>query len=214
MADTFTQLVARVRSMIPDADGDFVTATDLGTYINEAYFDLADRLECVTREFTGTTSGNTIALPPTGSEVVKRVQSLRVDGADVVFVDDAEWNSFADTTDDPGFVVGRVFAGSVELYPTPATGTDYSLRVVIVPETLAGSDVHELPIWCERKMIDFGAYRSFVKMDEMRRAENFIATYEQGLPAPTIGKDRDIPGPLTIVPIVGPFDLDPDAKHI
>lgn len=214
MADTFTELVARVRSMVPDVDGDFVTATDIGNWINESYFDLADRLDVITQEFTGTTSGDTIALPPSGATTVKRVASLRIDDADVTFVDDATFNAYVDSEADPDFTIAREFDGSIELFPEPDSGLDYALRCYIVPGTLSGSDEHELPMWTERKMVDYAVYRAMQKGGELSRADSFLATYEQGLPEPSMGKDRSIPGPITLAPIVSPFDLDPEARHI
>lgn len=212
MASTLAELTARVRSMLPDADGDFVTDSDIENFINEAYLDIADRIDGVEQEFTGTVSGNTITLPPSGATSIKRVESLRIDDEEVVFVDDATFNSYLDADVDPDFTIARVFDQTVELLPD-ADG-DYVLRCVIIPAAMTASDTQELPVWCERKLVDFGCYRGLVKMDEMRRAESFIATYEQGLPAPTIGKDRGIPGPLTLAPMIGTFDIDPDAKHI
>lgn len=214
MPDTLTELTARVRSFIPDSDGEYVADADIAKWVNEAYFDLADRMDVVSEEFTGTTSGATLTLPPSGSAVVKRVSSLRLDDSDVAFVDDVTFNGYVDATADPGFVLAREYDGTVEMFPTPDTGTDYVLRCYIVPGPLSAGNEHELPIWAERKMVDFAVYRSFQKMGELGRGDSFLATYEQGLPSPSMGRDLEIPGPLTLNAIVGPFDLDVDAKHI
>lgn len=214
MADNFTTLIARVRSFLPDRDGGFIDDTDIANYLNEAYFDLADRLEAVEQTFTATTTGDTIAMPPSGSAVIGRVTSLRIDDEDVAFVDDATWNSFADATSDPDFTIARVFDGNIELFPDPGTGLDYDLRCLIIPAAMSGSDTHELPIWIERKLIDWATYRGCMKGDEIYRGREFLSMYLEGLPEPSYGKDRGIPGPLTLAPSVGPFDLDVDAAHI
>lgn len=212
MASTLAQLRARVRSLLPDADGDFVVDVDIDNFINEAYLDLADRIDGIEQETTGTVSGDTITLPPSGATSIKRVESLRIDDEDVVFVDDATFNSYVDADVDPDFTIARVFDQTIELLPD-ADG-NYVLRCVIIPAPLTASDTQELPVWCERKLVDFACYRGLVKMDEMRRAESYIAIYEQGLPEPALGKDRGIPGPLTLTPIAGSYDIDPDARHI
>jgi hypothetical protein len=214
MASTLTELRARARSFVPDRDGSFIADGDLDNYINEAYLDLADRLDGIELEFDGTTSGSTITLPPSGGTTIKRVSSLRIDEEDVAFVDDVTFNAYSADVSDPGFTIGRVFASTVELFPDPGSGTDYVLRCVVIPAVLTASDTHQLPVWIERKLVDFAAYRACMKADELYRGREFLSMYLEGLPEPSYGKDRSIPGPLTLVTPAGPFDIDIEAQHI
>lgn len=214
MASTLTELRTRARSFVPDRDGTFIDDTDLDNYINEAYLDLADKLDGIELEFTGSTSGSTITLPPSGGTTIKRVSSLRIDDEDVSFVDDATFNAYSAEQTDPDFTIGRSFAGTIELFPEPDTGLDYVLRCVVIPEALTASDAQQLPVWIERKLVDFAVYRACMKADELYRGREFLSMYLEGLPEPSYGKDRSIPGPLTLAPSVGPFDLDIDAAHI
>lgn len=214
MGSTLAQLRARVRSQLPDADGSYVLDADIDTFINEAYLDLADRLDAVEHEYTGTTSGDTITLPPSGTSTVKRVTSLRIDDVGVAFVDDDTFALYSLDTTDPDFTIGRIFNGVIELFPTPPNATAYELRAVIIPAVLTSSDTQALPMWCERKLVDFGCYRALVKCDELIRAQGFLVTYEQSLPEPSLGKDRTIAGPLTLAYVTGPFDLDINAQHL
>src|SRR5436853_2573910 len=148
MASTLAQLRARVRSLIPDADGDFVSDSDVDSFVNEGYLDLADRLDAVEHEYSGTTSGDTIALPPSGTASVKRVSSLRLDDEGVIFVDDDTFAQYVLGSSDLDFTLARIFDNTIQMFPEPTSGTDYELRVVQIPAVLTASDTHDLPMWC------------------------------------------------------------------
>jgi hypothetical protein len=213
MASTLAQLRTRARSFVPDRDGTFITDTDLDNYINEAYLDLADKLDGIELEFDGTTSGATIALPPSGGTTIKRVSSLLIDEEDVSFVDDATFNSYS-AEDRPRLHDRALFAGTIELFPEPDSGLAYVLRCVVIPAALTSSDTQAAPGLDRAEARGLRRYRACLKGDEIYRAREFLSMYLEGLPEPSYGKDRGIPGPITLAPSVGPFDLDIDAAHI
>jgi hypothetical protein len=162
-------------------------------------------------------------LPPAGDpRRSSAIESLRIADTNNIYADVAvrrrlrRGTSFSDAVADPGFTLARVFDGSDRsCSPSRTPAPTYTLRCGHHPGgAVRASDVHELPVWCERKLVDYAIYRAMTKGGELARAQSFLATYEQGLPDPAIGKDRIVPGPITIVPIIGPFELDPDAAHV
>lgn len=208
---TLTQLIARVRTVLRDDAAVFVTDPDVTVWLNDAYTDLATRTDTIEGTFSGTTAGATLALPPTGTSVVSRPTSLRLGLAgddDVVFVDDDVWNSWFDSGATPEFTLGRVYAHQIELYPTPTTGTAYTLRALLIPAPLAaGADVHLLPIQLERKLVLYAQAQAKLKLAEDTSAQEYLAMYEQGLPAVSIGTEQQNPGPFTLIPMAGPWDV-------
>jgi len=216
MTATLTQLIGRVRSVVRDASGDFVTDADITQWLNEAITDLSARQELVEAEVTGTTSGFTLALPPSGTGEVLFVKSLMlgIDGDDVIFVDDDIWQTYHDSGAEPDYTMAKVFAETIELYPTPDTGTDYALRFSKIPAPLtSGSSTHALPLHMERKLTDYAAAYACYKMDDVGRGDRYMALYENGLLPVASGSETARPGPMTMVPIAGPFDIDFDAAH-
>jgi len=216
MAATLTTLISRVRSVVRDASGDFVTDANITQWLNEAITDISARQEVVEDELTGTTSDNTVDLPPSGSDEVLIVKSLILgtEGDDVVFVDDDVWQSYHDAGADPDYTLGKVFNETIELYPTPDSGTAYALRFTKVPAPFTtGTDVHALPLHMERKLTDYATAYACYKLDDTNRGDRYMALYEMGLFPVATGRETKRPGPMTLVPIAGPFDLDYDAQH-
>lgn len=216
MADTLTELIARVRSVVRDASGDFITDGDITAYLNEALTDIAARQQLIESEFTGTTSGNTIALPPSAGTETLTVDYLSIgtEGDEVVFVDDEIFQSYVDAASQPVFTLGRIYNEVIVLYPTPETGTDYTLRCTSVPAQLSGGgDTHTLPLHMERKLVEYAMAKSLYKEGELERGDRFMALYENGLFPVASGRETQRPGPFTLVPIEGPFDVDWEGKH-
>lgn len=216
MVATLTTLIGRVRSVTRDASGDFVTDGDITQWINEAIVDVAARQEVVEQQIQDVTTGYVIALPPSGTSEVLNIESLLLgdDGDDVVFVDTDTWQTYHDAGADPDYTLGRVFNEAIELYPAPEDGTAYALRFSYVPAPLsAGGDTHALPLHLERKLTDYASAYALYKMDDVTRGDRYMAMYENGLYPVATGRETARPGPMTLVPIAGPFDIDIEAMH-
>jgi hypothetical protein len=216
MVATLTTLISRVRSVVRDTSGDFVTDTDVTQWINEAITDIAARQGIVESEFSGTTADNSIALPPSGSTETLIVDSLILgdDGDEVVFVDDEIWQAYADAGASPTFTLGKIFAEVIYIYPTPTASIAFVLRATHVPVPLsAGSDTHALPLHMERKITDYAKAMAFYKLDDISRGDRHMAMYEEGLFPIASGREISRPGPNTLVPVEGPFDMDYESRH-
>jgi hypothetical protein len=216
MVATLTTLISRVRSVTRDTSGDFVTDTDITQWINEAITDIAARQAIVESEFSGSTSDNSIALPPSGSTETLMVETLILgdEGDEVVFVDDEIWQAYSDSGAVPTFTLGKVFAEVIYLYPGPTSATDYILRATHVPAPLTtGSDTHALPLHMERKITDYAKAMAFYKLDDIGRGDRHMSMYEEGLFPVATGREIARPGPMTLVPVEGPFDMDYEARH-
>jgi hypothetical protein len=188
-----------------------VDDTDITAWLNEAIDDLAARTGVVEQRYTGTTSGLTIS----PNAAVERVISLRIDDdVDVAFVDDETWWAWYDSEATPDQTLGRLQDGVIQLYPTPDTGLDWALHAIIIPTHLsAGSDTHELPISFERKMVAYAQSMGKLKEGDLGESDRYMATYEQGLPGVNLERNRQVPGPLNLIPVPGPFDIDADSAH-
>lgn len=214
---TLSQLQARVTTNLRDSVNAYIDLTDINAWLNEAYYDLAARFELLERETAATTAaGFTIALPTTSNTETLEILSLRLGSADdVLFVDSQLWNDMKDKGLSPSATIGRVFGANIELYPTPTTGTAYVLRCNYIPAPLAsGADVHVLPLQVERKLVEYATAKSKYKDGQLDEGDRLMMLYEQGLPKFNASQTRHHPGPWTLLPEPGPFDLDPDAQHV
>lgn len=209
---TMTQLRTRVRAVVRDDSGVFVTDANILAWLNEAQNDLANRLQVTKVSTTGTTSGNTIALPAALVEPT----SLRLGTEDeVVWVDDETWNPWYDSGDDPGYYLARVFGSNVEIYPTPDTGTAYALRYIGVPTDLsADADVVSLPQELQTKMVQYAQAEALFKEGELAKADRKKQDYEIGLPPAPLGRKRVQPGNIIIGFEPNSFDSDLEAQHL
>lgn len=204
------ELRDRVFTMLRDTSRAYVTNDDVDDWLNEGYFDLNARLQYLRAEDTGTVSGD-LTLPLTPR--VLTVLSLRLGIDDVEFVDDDVFWSWSDDAGTPKTTLGRVFEGVIELYPAPAAAS-YALRYIREPTLLdSDDDEPELPQHLQVKLIRYAQAQAFLKMDQANEFTAYLALYEEGLPGPP-GIIKPInPGPLTVTRELGPFDLDPDARH-
>jgi hypothetical protein len=209
-------LKSQVLSLVRD-DGGFITPDDIEAWVNEAQMDLAARLGISQQEVSGTTAaGFTIDLPPTpaSDDQVIRVTSLRLgDDDDVEFTSSDNWNAWKDEAGTPEHTIGRVFAGAIELYPTPETGTDYVLRYEALPAPLANDDdVSSLPHHLHTRLLFYARAMAYLKLSDQGNSDRFLGMYLDGLPAAELGASKLIPGPLTITREAGPFDT-VEARH-
>jgi hypothetical protein len=218
MTLTLTQLRARVRTNIRDTAGDFVTDADITQWLNEAMIDIASRQEILENVFTGTWGAtNDLALETLSATTeVLTIQQLLLgtSGDNVIFVDDDIWQSYADSGADPGYTLGKVYAETIYLYPTPDFGTEYQLQATVTPVVLAADgDVHPLPQGFEPNMIQYATGFAYYKLSEPGLGDRMMQMYEQGLFPKTTGRETTKPGPITLIPVEGPFDVDVAARH-
>jgi hypothetical protein len=206
------QIRSRVRSVVRDTAGVFITDPEITEWANEALLDLVARLRLLQDQAAGVTAGNTIALPADLLEV----SGLRLGAAgdDVAFVDTDTWFDYSDAGGTPPVTLGRVFGGTLELYPTPTTGTAYSLRYVVKPAVLtADSDTPEIPEELHVRLANYARAHAKYKAAELNEGNTYMALYEANLPSSPRGRRRQFPGSLSLTPIGNTFDDDPEARH-
>ena len=196
------QMRSRVRSVMRDTAGTFITDTEIDEWINEAALDLAVRLKLLQDEATGTTTGSTIALPANFLSLM----GLRLATKDVAFVDPETWWGWSNGGGSPPRTLGRIFEGNLELYPTPDTGKAYALRYVRTPLAITTSQDSELPESLHVKHVHYARAHAKLKDDRADEGDRYLALYEANLPAPSREKDRLFPTPGGFVPVAGPFD--------
>jgi hypothetical protein len=202
-----------VRSVVRDTAGAFISDAEITEWTNEAQLDLAARMELLQEQTTGTTAGNTIALPSNFLDVIGL--RLGTAGDDVAFVDDATWFDFSDAGATPPVTLGRPFGNNLELYPTPVAGTPYSLRHVRKPAVLVNdSDTPEIPEELHVRLVNYDRAHAKFKDGELQEGQTYLALYEANLPASPRGRRRQFPGPLSLAPSPGVIDEDPEARHI
>lgn len=208
MAD-LTELRSRVRALLEDSAGNYIVDGEIDDWLNEAYLDISARERLLHAETSGTTSGNSIALPSTFVSVI----SLRLGTTDVHFVDDDLWWAYSDEAADPDTTLGRVFNETIELYPTPTTGTAYKIRYVKKPTALsAGADVPAIPEELHKKLVFYATSRGKLKEGQEGMSDRYLAMYEEGL-SPLNSRSRVVPGPFNITMQAGPFDTS-ESAHI
>lgn len=221
-----SEMIRRTRTPLRDPGASAVPDDDIVDWLNDAYVDLASRLEVLVRTKTGTTSGATLAIPDgSGTDpAAVRILSLTLGTDDQVeFTDAATWQSHKDGGTSPPRTLGRLGndGASIELYPTPTTGTSYSMRYVWIPSgTGTGTkllddptDEPKLPKHLHRKMVIYAQAQGKLALGEYYDHDRLMALYEQGLPPPPVGKALIFIGPDSILPTPGPFDR-PRSKHI
>lgn len=211
------QMTRQVYSVVRDAERRYVTTDDVSDWLNEAQLDLARRTELLQHTKTGTLSTATLPLPPTPASdpAVLKVVLLRL-GADddVAFTDYDTLNAWKDEGTTPPRTLGFVWDGAVEFYPVPVSGTAYELRYLKAPTELAGpEDVPELPVELHFKLVAYARWQALLKMGD-DRAGQYLGLYETGLVRRTMGRDAKWPGPLQLIAEPGPFDTDPEARHL
>ncbi len=218
MTATFGDLVERARSFTRDTSGAFIEDEDLAVWINEAYKDIASRLQIAQREEAWHIGGatpaerQTLPLPTSSGRSTYEVLSLRLGTVDVQFVNDDLFNDWQDGHDVPPVTIARIFDGQIELYPIPAENTEYTLRYAFVPADLVqASDQHMLPTHLERKLVEYAVASAKLKDGDDATSDRFFARYEQGLPQLSTGRETLQPGPMSFQPAQSWFEQDARA---
>lgn len=201
----------QVRTVVRDAQGDFITDDDIDVWLNEAQRDIANRVKGLQKLATATVAaGSVIPLP---ADLVK-VHSLRLTGQTwpAQFTDDATWASWSDTGGNPNVTLYRIFGDSIYLFPD-ATGSTYTLEYSYEPADLVDTDDESLlPKNLHSKMVNYARAQALLKAGDTSLADRYLVMFEEGLPAVTIGRERRVPGPLSMSFARGPFDTT-DARH-
>ena len=215
---TLGEMLDRVRTVLRDSGPNaYVSDDDLIAWVNEAQDDLALRLELLEHTKTGTTSGNTLAVPAASTDPrLIEIVTLDLGTEDhvrFVAIDEFEVQEDAETTPSP--TIAHLYNATVTFYPTPTTGTAYTLRYLALPSLLISTDdVWQLPRWTERKGIAYAQWQAKLKDEQPAIADRYLDVYEDGLPAVPTGKAAKYPGPLRIQVRGNIFDADPNARHL
>ncbi len=219
MTATFGELIERARSFTRDTAGTFIEDEDLAVWINEAYKDVASRLQIVQREEAWHITGTTLAerqglpLPTSSGNATYEVLSLRLGTVDVQFVASDLFNDWQDAGDTPPVTIARVFDGQIELYPIPDELTPYTLRYAYVPADLVDpSDEHMLPTHLERKLVEYAVAQAKYKDDDPANGDRWFSRFEQGLPQLSTGRETLQPGPMSFQPAQSWFEADARAQ--
>ena len=203
MALTLSQFQSRATSVLRDSDNNIVTTTDLMNWANEAKSDLAHRQKPVSKTATGTTSGSTIAIP---SDYVS-LKSFRMGEDDLEITDDQTFFDATDAGNAFGHTIAVIHASAIEMYPAPTTGTSYSFRYFYEPADMAlAADTSGLPAEFDRKIVQYMQAHGKYKLGEDVEGDRYMAMYEEGLNARSLGADRNRPGPLNLHYEPGPFE--------
>lgn len=211
------ELRSRVYSQIRDHDRVFIEAGDVDDWLNEAYVDLASRLDVIEFEVQGLTTGNpSLPFPDVESfPEVLRPMILRLGTEDVEFVDSDTFYAWADVGAIPAHTIAYIFNNVILLHPNPEADIDFVFRYSSSPEPLVNdTDEPLVPSYMQTKMVRYAQAQAWYKTDEITRGDRALASYEQGLPPVPGGRDKTIPGPVTLMMEPGPFDVDSDSVHI
>ncbi len=214
LSTQLTELVERARSQVRDPGGSFILDEDLVIWANEAQTDIAARTEVLQKTVSGQTWAGMggLSMPPQANVNPEMVEilSLRLGEDDVTFVSDRTFNDYKDEGAIPATTIGRVFEGTIELYPTPAANITFVLRYSFIPAPLIGSDdVLSLPSQMDRKVVEYMVAQAKYKDGDPAEGDRWLARYEQGLPPLNTGRRLLDPGPMDLHFEPNSFELDP-----
>lgn len=205
----FNELREKVYTVTRDSGRDFITEDDVDLWIQEAMDDLSSRLHLVQGSTSSTTSGNTIAIPDDYVALIWLEITKSGAGNDYVhWVDEDVWNYHSEVGADPGVWYGRPFNGNFEIYPTPDTGTAYEMRFWKSTD----SSLTEFTGTLKTRIVNYARAHAKYKEGEFQAGDRYMGLYEEGLPSRNDRGRHHHPGPLTIVPLGGPFD-DTEMYH-
>jgi hypothetical protein len=206
-----TDIRQRVRDVVRDTPATAITDAMIDRWANEANLDIAARTLGLQDAVAATTSDNTVPLPADFLEPI----TLRLGtDDDVEFVDDEVWFTHSDGGTTLNHTIARVWKADIEVYPTPAANTAYSLRYYKAPASLsAGGDVPAVAVEQHIRIVNYARAHAKLVLGEIREHDTYLGLYERGLPEPRGSRAKLNPGPLTVSLEPGPFDLDPDRRH-
>lgn len=196
-SNAFNEIRERVFTVVRDSSRTLVTETDVDLWMGEAIEDLTTRLHLGQEEKTGTTSGNTIDIPDDYVDLIwLKVTRSGSDNDYVLWRDDDIYNSYAESGAAMGSTIGRVFNGNFEMYPTPDTGTAYTLRYW----ASSSSSLANVRGSLRTRIVNYSRAHAKYKEGDMGAGDRYMELYERNLPAPdNMGPNR-LPGPYSIRP--------------
>lgn len=186
-----------------------ITDDDITDWLNDAGVDLAWRTKCLQLEVAGEVADGTVPLPAGFQEP----RFLRLGTDDVQWTDDDQFHDWLDSGASAPRTMGRVFGAIIELYPAPATGTDYLLRYYARPADLTAADqIPDIPAVLQRKMVDFAIAQGKLVEQDQAAHDRYMGRYEMGLPIAS-ATSRNMPAPWQLIPEGNVFDIDASARH-
>jgi hypothetical protein len=202
MGSGFNELREKVFTVIRDSARTFVTEGDVDLWIQEAIDDLSARLYLVQNSKASTTSGNSIALPSDYLELIWL--KIASDDEDYVhWVDNDTWNRYQEEEAAPNRWLGRVFNNSIEVYPTPDTGTAYTLRYWAASPSGSLTNFNSS---LRLRVVNYAKSQALYKTGDFAAADRFYDRYERNLPPPNDTSKNHPPGPINLYPIPSYFD--------
>lgn len=207
----YVEMQDRVRSVVRDTQGAFITDDDVEDWLNEAQQELAHRLGILQKEITNLTTGaaqitgGSLALP---SDLVDII-SLTLDptnGGEVAIVDEGTYSSYSSSGAVAGATLGRIFGGAVSLYPAPTDNAAYALRYVRdLPDLATSTEEAQggLPSELHVRMVHYARAQAMWKLKEMDRGRVYYELFVGGLPPHPLGRSRNTPT----------LDVSPDPNY-
>lgn len=201
MAFTLEDMRQRVYNLLRDSERNFISPDMIAAWLNMAQADICLRTRTMTNATTGSGATTAISLP-TDFIAGQSLTLTNTEGtARVEFTSEDIFDSYQDANVVPPHTLARVWQGNIELFPTPIAGTTYSLRYAYIPADLANpDDVCTLPMGLQLKMVSYAVAQAKYAEAEIDEADRYMAEYERELPAPNIGKEKYVVGPISLVP--------------
>jgi hypothetical protein len=202
-----TELRERVYAVVRDSNRSFFTETDVDRWLNEGMEELSSRLHVTQGQRTDDDipiSGNLIPLPDDFRELIW----LQIGGDQVEFVDEEVWNTWEEAGGSPSHSISRVFNGNIEIYPTPDSGSEYTMRYWTTSTTASN-----LTAPLRNKVVNFARAHAKYKEGDHGAGDRYMSMFEDGLPGPNVFGKTTPMTPSVIRFEGGPFDT-VDATHI
>lgn len=202
----FNELRDKVFTVVRDTGRTFITEQDVDQWLTEAMQDLSSRLRLSqgTQTSPAITSG-AITLPTDYIDLISLAVTGVTDGYVDFDVDLTTYNLYQDQGSDPGVTIGRVFNGSIEMYPAPANSTAYALRYWAFEKDSLTEFTPSLHI----RMVNYARAHALYKEKDFGAGDRYLTMYEDGLPPPNDSSRNHDPGPWSIRPEPNYFESDP-----
>lgn len=194
---TFGAMKQSVFSVLRDSEKAFVTDSEVGEWLNEAYTDLSARMRLLKKTETGTTSGTgTISLPTDWLELA--VLTINTDVP--TFVSQDLFRKYANRDESLDTTIAIIWNGVIETYPARTSET-YTMQYYYQPDPMTNqSDVPLLPPELHTRLVHYARGMAKLKEAEIEEANIYMGWYERGLPDMPRGWIRENPGPVDLVP--------------